>query len=625
MVSLNQTTYDYVVLEFCHGTTLRSLLKNVGPSVRDARQIMIEASMALDYLSKLKPALVHRDFRSANMMWMNAEDETSAFRLKVLDLGLMLPHTLIMSDDAGLSNSICATQYNYWIPNEAIATKERKGKNFIFGKSSAFDVFSLGTLAYEIAEPNRGEDFRVNVVDKAHPCHFKTRSFWMALGLDKNVLNGMISENWKCRPRPCRVYSALTESPKLLVTFNEPMSKDHLACCKFIGSLAMVVNLADTAKIAKVLAACPVWIVNSIVSIELAIKQLINLAFRAEKIAEKGLPSRAFVELVRQIRIAGEADAEKAKLSCELEGVKNTFIALIEETKSKGRFLTDEQEETFLNKKKQLQVAVDDIFACRRELMQPEESKDQSTKSQKKRGRSPSVQNLLKRRKFVGDENQQQNTAEVPAQEPAAIIPAKEASVELQQHVDTPKISKKRTLPNSPAPKCRLVEVTQETRATSSNCAFTSGKSDAAVRDRAGSPVVEKRPGAVSPATMRCLYEALMKPIKFERQLIRAHLRRDGYSPNTVIRSCGISNAQEPTKLREKQETHEDAEIAARWDGLRQKNREDAKFLDEARNLRNDIRRLPKEETPERRRWLNLQLEMGACYEIAPPKRINAD
>eukprot|EP00397_Hematodinium_sp_SG-2012_P002036 GEMP01002042.1.p1 GENE.GEMP01002042.1~~GEMP01002042.1.p1 ORF type:complete len:1011 (+),score=217.91 GEMP01002042.1:307-3339(+) len=357
-----QTTCDYVVMEYCDGRPLRWLLRKVGPTVKEARQILMEAASALDYLSRFEPALIHRDFRSANMLWMKAGQGPCNYRLKVLDMGLMLPYTVKMCDDIGVANSISPTQYNYWVPKEAMEKTGGRMLNFAFGRSSAFDIFSLGMLAYEIACPERPVDFRLQVTDKRDPCHRKTLAFWCALGMNKKVLASMVHESWSCRPDPRRVYAALTANPKILVNFNERMGKDHVATCQFIGCMGSIV--AGQEKLAKALKIITAWVVHSMASVGLTIKQLAHLAFRERNHAciKPDLVLEAFEQLTKQLAVKCGMDSTKAHLCSELENVNKQFGALVVETKDVGRCLTDEQEEHFQSKKNLIIAALDNMF-----------------------------------------------------------------------------------------------------------------------------------------------------------------------------------------------------------------------------------------------------------------------
>jgi len=348
MLAPKDTIFDYVVLEYCQGVPLRFMIRNGKLGVKDTRRVMIEASLALDYLSKLEPALVHRDIRSANLMWTKPGQ---AFRLQVLDFGLMLPHCRLMSNDIGMANCIQATTYNYWIPNEAMAVKGQKSMNFAFGRSSAFDMFSLGALAYELADPNRPKDFRLQLVNKADPCHSKTRSFWTALGLDWRLLTRMLSSNWQCRPRPRTLTDSLTKS-RILVHFADTMSCDHLRCCRFIGSLAFISKLEDETQKTRALKHARSWL-ESLLSIELSMIQLIHLAFRL-KPEERNLPTRAFADLVTQL-----SSGENSKLGFALESLHCALNSLVNDSRMNGPLA---QQDNFASRKEKILIDVEKVF-----------------------------------------------------------------------------------------------------------------------------------------------------------------------------------------------------------------------------------------------------------------------
>jgi len=188
--------FDYVVMQFCEGESLRNLIHDRVFTARSNRRVLVDCCTALQYLSELEPPLIHRDFRPANLLW-------DGQRVTVLDFGLMLPYEKQLSTSSSVVNAVNADKTTYWVPPEV------RNRNLNFGykdarRSWTFDMFSLATIMAELCIANdakfsnRSEDFV-----------YEVESYWRALGVwfsgYPEFLKFLFREDYDNRPSPKEV------------------------------------------------------------------------------------------------------------------------------------------------------------------------------------------------------------------------------------------------------------------------------------------------------------------------------------------------------------------------------------------------------------------------------------
>ena len=123
------------ILEYCTGPDLAAYLKqNKNISEKEARIIITQILLGLEYLNKLDKKIIHYDLKPENIIFHNME-------IKISDFGLskIMEHN---QDQIQLTSQGAGT---YWyLPPECF--EEKYGVNI----SSKVDIFSIGVILYEM-------------------------------------------------------------------------------------------------------------------------------------------------------------------------------------------------------------------------------------------------------------------------------------------------------------------------------------------------------------------------------------------------------------------------------------------------------------------------------------------
>ena len=144
--------FPYVAMEYVPGKTLHSALGWTREQAdgshlnqEEKESIIHQATEALIYLAEM--GLIHRDFRTTNLMVMNRKSPKTSIQMRVIDLG----HT-ILAQEHQCRNKSAVVRCNWkeeekkrfdWAPPEVKAREPFM--NFSFPLHS-FDIFSFGVL-----------------------------------------------------------------------------------------------------------------------------------------------------------------------------------------------------------------------------------------------------------------------------------------------------------------------------------------------------------------------------------------------------------------------------------------------------------------------------------------------
>lgn len=241
--SADASETDYVVMRFYEGASLRRVVAARAFTVQTARMLFSACCTALEYLSELE--LVHRDFRSANLLWDGTQ-------IMVLDLGLMLPYRDDMSSNTSAVNMVPVCSRNYWMPPEV----HDGARNFGFlsekKRSWTFDVFSLGAMLCEICSPrqestNDASHFHNMLCNPQDPQLLEIQAFWRGLGIIDDVLPLMLRKDFQHRPSPRELRYGIGSDADILVSVVGE-NKLHLAeqkACSFCGALKLLENVKE--------------------------------------------------------------------------------------------------------------------------------------------------------------------------------------------------------------------------------------------------------------------------------------------------------------------------------------------------------------------------------------------
>ena len=132
----------FLTMEFLSGETLEELLHREGP-LTTAAALPLVRQMSDALAAAHRVGIVHRDFKSANVMLVSSdEDDETAPRLVVTDFGLARG-----SGDSGESHLTALTDPGNMVGTPAyIAPEQLEGKP----ATAAADIYALGVVLYEM-------------------------------------------------------------------------------------------------------------------------------------------------------------------------------------------------------------------------------------------------------------------------------------------------------------------------------------------------------------------------------------------------------------------------------------------------------------------------------------------
>jgi predicted Ser/Thr protein kinase len=123
---------EFIVMEFCDGSTLADLLSHHGPFPEDqAKRVLGQLAAALQFVHDR--GVVHRDLKPGNVML------TPSGRVKLMDFGLAKEDEKVTEDTATQTGTVIGTPL-YMPPGQM--TGDESGPTI--------DVYSFGCLAYEL-------------------------------------------------------------------------------------------------------------------------------------------------------------------------------------------------------------------------------------------------------------------------------------------------------------------------------------------------------------------------------------------------------------------------------------------------------------------------------------------
>jgi serine/threonine-protein kinase len=123
---------EFIVMEFCEGSTLADLLSKHGAFPEDqAKRVLGQLASALQFVHE--HGVVHRDIKPGNMML------TPSGRVKLMDFGLAKEDQKVTEDTATQSGTVLGTPL-YMPPGQM--TGDESGP--------PIDVYSFACIAYEL-------------------------------------------------------------------------------------------------------------------------------------------------------------------------------------------------------------------------------------------------------------------------------------------------------------------------------------------------------------------------------------------------------------------------------------------------------------------------------------------